>query len=114
MQIAHRIIKTVASPLRFFAAVAVLLVAVILILPMQSTLPVSTTNTIIVASFVVLILLIFLVTYLVVFHPRKLTFDQEAHLAVMRERLGDNETDMIYVSGEVSNVSLLGENDQEN
>lgn len=95
----YRIVKTVASPLRFFAIAAVALTAVIVALAWKSILPPTTTERLIVVAFAALIVLIGVVTYLVIFHPKKLVFDQEAHLTVLRERLGDNELGTTYITG---------------
>ena len=105
-KIAHHVLKTVATPLHFFTVVAALLAAIILFLPMQSLLPNAMTITIICISFGLFLILVVLVASLVIFYPRKLTFDQEAHLTVMREQLGDNETSMPYVLGQLSKGSL--------
>jgi hypothetical protein len=95
----HKIVKTVASPLRFFAVAAVALAAIVIALGWRSTLPAETTATLILVAFGSLVLLILLVAVLVVFAPKKLTFDQEAHLTVLRERLGDNELKGTYLPG---------------
>ena len=100
----YQVVKWVASPLHFFAVIAVLLVAVILILPMHPALPQDVISSIVKSSFVLLTILICMVTILVVWHPRKLTFDKEAHLTVLREKLGDNELDTIYIPGQLPNV----------
>lgn len=96
----YKIVKTVASPLRFFAVAAVALAALIIALAWKSTLPSEITSTLIIIAFGALILLILIVTVLVVFYPKKLVFDQEAHLTVLRERLGDNELKVLYLPGE--------------
>ena len=88
---AYKVIKTVASPLRFFAVATVVLGAIISVLAWKSGLPPTTTVWLISTAFAVLLVLIFVVTVLVIFYPKKLVFDQEAHLTVMREKLGDSE-----------------------
>ena len=80
----YKIVKTVASPLRFFATAAVALTTIIVALGMQSKLPPDLTAQLITIAFGALILLVVLVTVLVVFWPKKLVFDQEAHLTVLR------------------------------
>lgn len=95
---AYETIKTVASPLRFFAVIAVILCIIIITLSWKSSLTQETTESIITMAFYILMLLILLVTILVVFFPKKLVFDQEAHLTVLREQLGDNER--IFIPGE--------------
>ena len=95
----HQIVKTVASPLRFFALASVILAVLIIALAWKSTLPANVTSTLIVIAFTALILLILIVAFLVVFYPKKLVFDQEAHLTVLRERLGDNELPVLYIPG---------------
>ena len=102
---AYRVIKTVASPLRFFAVAAIVLGAIIIVLAWKSALPPDVTVNIITVAFVVLLILIILVGILVVFFPKKLVFDQEAHLTVLREKLGDNELPMPYEPGVLPNVS---------
>jgi len=95
----YRIVKTVASPLRFFAVAAISLTAIVLVLAWKSALPPEVTERLIVIAFAALLLLIGIVTLLVIFWPKKLVFDQEAHLTVLRERLGDSELGITYVSG---------------
>lgn len=102
---AYKVIKTVASPLRFFAVAAVILGAIIVVLAWKSALPANVTVNIIIVAFVVLLILIVLVGGLVIFYPKKLVFDQEAHLTVMREKLGDNELPMPYEPGVLPNVA---------
>lgn len=100
----HQVVKTVASPLRFFAVAAVALTAIVLVLAWKSVLPAETTATLIIIAFGALIFLITVVTFLVVFFPKKLVFDQEAHLTVLRERLGDNELTGSYLPGQLPNT----------
>ncbi|MBI4207196.1 MAG: hypothetical protein HY527_19415 [Betaproteobacteria bacterium] len=95
----YQVVKTVASPLRFFAVAALTLAAVIIALAWKSTLPPNVTSALIIVAFAALILLIVIVAFLVVFYPKKLVFDQEAHLTVLRERLGDSELPVLYVPG---------------
>ena len=102
---AYRVIKTVASPLRFFAVAAVVLGAIIVVLAWKSSLPPDITVQLIIGAFVVLMVLLVLVAVLVVFYPKKLVFDQEAHLTVLREKLGDNELPMSYEPGALPNVT---------
>lgn len=100
----YKLVKTVASPLRFFAVAAVALTALIIALAWKSTLPSEVTSTLIIIAFAALILLIVIVTFLVVFYPKKLVFDQEAHLTVLRERLGDSELKVLYLPGELPSM----------
>lgn len=100
----HQVVKTVASPLRFFAVAAVALTAIVLVLAWKSLLPAETTATLIVIAFGALIFLIAVVTFLVIFFPKKLVFDQEAHLSVLRERLGDHELKDTYFLGQLPNT----------
>lgn len=102
---AYRVIKTVASPLRFFAVAAIVLGAIIIVLAWKSSLPPDVTVTIITVAFFVLLVLIILVAILVIFWPKKLVFDQEAHLTVLREKLGDNELPITYEQGALPNVA---------
>lgn len=102
---AFRVIKTVASPLRFFAVAAIVLGVIIVVLAWKSALPPAVTVNIITIAFIVLMLLIVLVAILVVFYPKKLVFDQEAHLTVMRENLGDSELPNTYEVGSLPNVT---------
>ena len=94
-----RVIRFVASPLRFFALAIAALLAAACMLAWKSALPPSTTATLIYCLLVAVGLLLALVTYLIIVHPRKLVFDQEAHLTYLRERLGDNTLEATYVSG---------------
>ena len=71
---------------------------------MNSSLPSEVTVWIISTSFRMLVGIISLVTVLVIFFPKKLTFDKEAHLTVMRENLGDNELPM-YMPGTMPNIT---------
>lgn len=100
----HQVIRTVATPLRFFAVAAIALTAIIVVLGWKSALPAEITATLISIAFGALILLIVAVTFLVVFYPKKLVFDQEAHLTVLRERLGDSELKVTYFSGQLPNT----------
>lgn len=102
---AYQVVKTVASPLRFFAVASIVLGAVIIALAWKSGLPADVTVWMIGIAFFVLLALIMLVAYLVVFAPKKLVFDQEAHLTVMRERLGDSELPSPYDAGTLPNTS---------
>ncbi|MFB4202296.1 hypothetical protein ACEZHJ_00695 [Arhodomonas sp. KWT2] len=110
---AYRVIKTVASPLRFFAVAAISLALIIIVLAWKSSLPPEVTVSIITAAFIVLLILIVLVAILVVFWPKKLVFDQEAHLTVLREKLGDNELPVLYEPGALPNVSASNAIDQQ-
>lgn len=100
----YKIVRTVASPLRFFAVAAVALTLLIIALAWRSTLPPLVTERLIVIAFVALLGLIGIVTILVIFYPKKLVFDQEAHLTVLREHLGDSELSGFYVSGALPSV----------
>ena len=102
---AYKVVKTVASPLRFFAVASIILGAVIIALAWKSVLPAGITVWMISIAFFVLMALIILVAFLVVFAPKKLVFDQEAHLSVMRERLGDSELPSPYEAGMLPNIS---------
>ncbi len=104
---AYKIIKTVASPLRFFAVMAVILCIIIVALSWKSSLTQETTEEIIKIAFYMLMGLILLVTILVIFFPKKLVFDQEAHLTVLRENLGDSELISSYEPGRLTNVSAI-------
>ncbi len=101
---AYRIIKTVASPLRFFAAVSGILGAIIIVLAWKSSLPTDVTVWLISIAFVVLLIIILIVSILIIFYPKKLVFDQEAHLSVLREQLGDSELPRLYPAGLLPNV----------
>jgi len=100
----YKIVKTVASPLRFFAVVAVSLTVLIIALAWKSSLPAEVTSTLIIVAFGTLIILIGVVGFLVIFYPKKLVFDQEAHLTVLREHLGDSELRVLYFPGQLPNV----------
>lgn len=100
----YKIVKTVASPLRFFAVAAVSLTAIIVVLGWKSALPAELTSTLIIIAFGTLIFLIGTVALLVVFFPKKLVFDQEAHLTVLREHLGDSELPITYLPGSLPNI----------
>ena len=102
---AHRIVKSVASPLRFFAVIVTIFGLIIVALAWKSTLPPDVTEQLIVVSFVALFLIILVVVFLVIFFPKKLIFDQEAHLTVMREQLGDSELSNLYSAGALPKVS---------
>jgi hypothetical protein len=96
-----RVVHFVASPLRFFAvAISVLLLAVIG-LAWKSTLPPETTAMLVYILLLAVGCLILLVTFLIIWHPRKLVFDQEAHLTYLRERLGDSAIDTSYIPGTI-------------
>jgi len=97
----YKLVKLVASPLRFFAVALLLLAGIIIFLAWKSTLPAEVTANLIYLAFAVFILLLLLVCILVIAFPKKLTFDQEAHLTVLRERLGDHELSVTYFSGTI-------------
>lgn len=96
-----RIIRFVASPLRFFAVVIGILIASIIGLAWKSTLPAETTGILIFVLLGAVGILILLVAFLIIWHPRKLVFDQEAHLTYLREQLGDSSLNVTYSPGEV-------------
>ena len=102
---AHRTIKSVASPLRFFALAVGVLGAIIVVLAWKSALPPDVTVNVIYVTLATLLILIVLVAVLIMFFPKKLVFDQEAHLAVLRERLGDNELTTSYEQRELPKVA---------
>lgn len=102
---AYKIIKTVASPLRFFAVIAVILCIIIVALSWKSSLTQETTEDIIKTAFYMLMSLIILVAILLVFFLKKLIFDQKAHLTVLREKLGDSELPSTYTHGLLTNIS---------
>ena len=102
---AHRAIKSVASPLRFFALAVVVLGAIIGVLAWKSALPPDVTVNIIYVTLATLLVLIVLVAILIMFFPKKLVFDQDAHLAVLREGLGDNELPTSYEPTELPKVA---------
>lgn len=95
----YKVIRLVATPLRFFAVALLLLAAMIVMLAWKSALPAEMTVNLIYMSLGMFMLLLLVVCVLVIFFPKKLTFDQEAHLTVLREKLGDNEFTMSYFSG---------------
>ena len=107
--IAYRTIKSVASPLHFFALAAILLAVIIVGLAWKSSLPPDVTVKIIYAAFVVLLVVIGVVVLLIVLLPKKLVFDQETHLAVLRERLGDSELPTPYGPGGLSKIEATRE-----
>jgi hypothetical protein len=76
----------------------------IVLLAWKSALPPEQTMTLLYVAMGVFVLLLLLVCVLVIFFPKKLTFDQEAHLAVLRERLGDNEFPATYVPGALPGI----------
>lgn len=83
-----------------------MLAAIIVVgLVWESTLPPDVTVKIIYVAFVVLLILIALVAVLIVFAPKKLVFDQQTHLTVLREGLGDSELPMSYQPKSSSKVA---------
>ena len=102
---AHRTIRSVASPLRFFALAVGVLGAIIVVLAWKSSLPPDVTVNIIYVASAMLLILIILVAILIMFFPKKLVFDQEAHLAVLREGLGDSELPMSYEPRDLPKVA---------
>lgn len=101
---AYRVIKTVASPLRFFAVATLVLGGIIIVLVWKSNLPPEITVNLITIAFSALMLLLVIVAILVAFYPKKLVFDQEAHLTVLREKLGDSELPSMYNPGALENT----------
>lgn len=96
---ASRIIRSMASPLRFFAVVIGVLLAAIIGLAWKSALPPSVTAVLIYFLLGAVGALILLVAFLIIWHPRKLVFDQEAHLTYLREQLGDSLLETTYSPG---------------
>ena len=105
LESANKFLKIVGSPLRFFALAVCVLGAIIIGLAWESVLPPEVTVNIIYITFVVLLVLIILVVVLIIFYPKKLVFDQDAHLAVLREGLGDNELPTSYEPRELPKVA---------
>ena len=101
---ASRLIRGVASPLRFFALALVVLGSIVIGLAWKSALPPEATSRLIYITLIVLVLLLILVVVLIVFFPKKLVFDQDAHLAVLREGLGDDELPTSYEPGTSRNM----------
>lgn len=93
----YKVVRFVASPLRFFAVAIMVVGAIIVVLASKSTLPPQLTVSLITIAFIAFIALIAIVTILVIFFPKKLVFDQEAHLTMLREQLGDNELPAVGV-----------------
>lgn len=100
----YQVIKMVASPLRFFLAVLFILGGIIVGLAWKSSLPTNVTVWFISVTFSLFFTIILLVVILVIFYPKKLVFDQEAHLSVLREQLGDSELSMPYPAGSLPKV----------
>jgi len=71
----------------------------------EATLPPNLPVLLVKISFGVLLVVTILVVILVIFFPKKLIFDKEAHLTVLREQLGDHEFSSKYVAGALPNVS---------
>ena len=94
-----RVVRFVASPLRFFALAIVTLLAAVIGLAWKSTLPPDVTAILIYMLLGAVGALVIMVTYLIICHPRKLVFDQEAHLTYLRERLGDSTLLETYIPG---------------
>lgn len=108
------VLKTVAAPLHFFAVAIMALAGIVIALVWKSTLPYGLTVVLTVAALVMVFALICLVAVLVIFFPRKLVFDKEAHLTVLRERLSDNELPEPYFGGMRRNrVPKLTEREEE-
>ena len=95
---AYRVVRNVAAPLHFFAVVAIVLGAIIVSFTL-SDLPPEIRLLLIERTYFVLIFVVIVVGILIVFFPKKLVFDKEAHLAVMREKLGDSEFPIPYEAG---------------
>ena len=108
--IAYKTIKNVASPLKFFTAVVISLAVIIVVgLTWESGLPPDVTANIIYMTFGMFLIVIVVVTLLIVFFPKKLVFDQETHLAVLREGLRDNELPTPYGPRELSKIDATRE-----
>ena len=75
------VVKTVATPLRYFAVVMIALVLLIIMLAWKSALPSEMTMTLIKYVLTLLVLQVAVVPLLIVLCPKRLVFDQEAHLA---------------------------------
>lgn len=84
--------KSVASPLLFFALVAVLYILYMAL------------GMLLFVMFVIVV-----VALLMVFSPKKLVFDQETHLALLREGLGDSELPTPYGPRELPKIEATRE-----
>src|ERR1700722_20060983 len=97
-----KVLKTSDSPLKFFMIVIFVLGGVAYALIAKSILPADLTEKLTIGVFILIIIVLILVTVLLIFYPKKLTFDKEAHMAAMREKLGDSELPYPYDDTDLS------------
>ena len=115
----HSVVKYVATPLHFLAFIGFLLIACVLMLAWGSNLPPDETVLLIKILILSFISLVVITLILFIFMPEKLVFDKEAHITVMREKLGDHELPAPYITGTLPNappvylVADMGETNEE-
>ncbi len=97
----HKVVKSVAAPLHFFSLLIIAILFMVSTLAWKSNLPSETTFNIICFLIVFLVLIVGLVVFLVIKHPRKLTFDKESYIIMMRESLSDSEMSRHYIPTDV-------------
>lgn len=91
-----KVFKTSDSPLKFFMILVVVFGGLAYALITNSSLPSELTVTLTLVILGLILLIGIGITILLIFHPKKLTFDKEAHITVMREHLGDSELPLKY------------------
>jgi ABC-type transport system involved in multi-copper enzyme maturation permease subunit len=96
---AFKVVRFIASPLRFYAFTIASILSAICVLAWKSNLSSMVTGIMVFILIILVCFLLVLVTILLIFHPKKLVFDQEAHLAYLREKLGDNTLTETYLPG---------------
>ena len=92
----YKVVKSVAAPLHYFSVVIIAITLAIVFIAWKSTLPSEDTMRIIYLCLIIGAVSILMVFFLVIKYPKKLTFDRESHITMMREKLGDSELGEYY------------------
>ena len=100
----HSVVKSVATPLHFLAFIGLLLIVCVFMLAWKSILPPDETSSLIRLLILSFIVIVVITLIFIIFMPEKLVFDKEAHITVMREKLGDHEFPTPYITGTLPNA----------
>ena len=99
---ASKVFKTSDSPLKFFMILILVLAGVCYALITNSKLPAELNAKLTIYVLAFMLIIVILVSVLLIFFPKKLTFDKETHLTAMREKLGDSELPYTYDDTDVN------------
>jgi len=91
-----KVLKLSDSPLKFFMVLEFVLGGIGYALITQSKLPPNINVILTLVDFGIILLIAVGISILLIFFPKKLTFDKEAHLTMLREKLSDSELSYDY------------------